>query len=241
MRKFFVLLFLATSCSPLYVPTTRNVPLFREQGEFQGSVYLTTGVEAQLAYALTDHVAAMGNVNFFKYHVDNQNYDRKNSFAEGGLGYYYVTREYRTELFVGYGRGQGTSFSQYYFFSPSFAQKDLVATGKMNRIFLQPSISTNNHKFNLIFTARFSFVDYTEFSSNDNDPNNAVVTIKPDEKVQLFLEPSLTGKVPIVGNLLGVFQLGLTAPIPTDTYFDYVPVQFSIGIQLNTGTLRHGY
>ncbi|MBK8289943.1 MAG: hypothetical protein IPK96_02305 [Flammeovirgaceae bacterium] len=238
MRKFFVLLLLATSCSPIYVPTTRNVPLFREQGEFQGSVYITTGFEAQLAYALTDHVAAIGNANFFKYHVDNQNYDRKNSFAEAGLGFYNVTRKYRTELFVGYGQGQGTNFESYYFFTQSFGQKALVATGKMNRIFVQPSIGTNNRKFNLAITARFSFVDYTEFSSSDNDPNYAVVTVRPDEKPHLFLEPSLTGKVPLAGNLQGIFQLGLNTPLPNDAYFDYVPVQFSVGIQLNTGSLR---
>ncbi|MDZ7647728.1 MAG: hypothetical protein U5K54_11410 [Cytophagales bacterium] len=135
MRKFFVLLLLATSCSPIYVPTTRNVPMFREQGEFQGSVYVSTGFEAQLAYAFTDHVAAIGNANFFKYHVDEQNYDRKNSFFEGGLGYYNVTRKYRSELFVGYGAGQGTNYESYYFFTQSFGQKAVVATGKMNRDF----------------------------------------------------------------------------------------------------------
>jgi len=26
--------------------------------------------------------------------------------------------------------------------------------------------------------------------------------------------------------------------LPNDAYFDYVPVQFSVGIQLNTGSLR---
>lgn len=238
MRKFFALLLLATSCTPIYVPTTRNVPLFRERGEFQGSLYVTTGFEAQLAYALTDHVAVMANTNFFKYHVDNQDYDRKNSFAEGGLGYYNVTRKYRTELFLGYGLGQGTSYGSYYFFTQYFGQKALVATGKMNRIFIQPSFGTNNRKFNMAFTTRLSFVDYTEFSSNDNNPNNAVVTVKPDEKAHFFFEPSITGKVPLAGNLQGIFQLGLNAPIPSEVYFDKVPVQFSVGLQLNTGSLR---
>jgi len=238
MRKFIVLLLLATSCSPLYVPTTRNVPLFREQGEFQGSVYITTGVDAQLAYALSDNLAVMANGSYLSDKVtEPEDYTRSNRFVEAALGYYNVTRKFRTELFVGYGIGEGTSFAQYYFFTPYFSQKDLVATGKFNRIFIQPSIGTNNRNFNLAFTPRFSIVNFTEFSSNDNDPINAVVTIQPDEKPQLFIEPALTGKFPIVGNLQGVFQLGLGIPT-SDVYFDYVPLQLSVGIQLNTGSLR---
>jgi hypothetical protein len=134
--------------------------------------------------------------------------------------------------------GSGTSFSQYSFFTPSFGQKDLVATGKYNRIFIQPSIGTNSRNFNLAFTPRISIVDYTEFSSNDNDPMNAVVTIKPDEKARLFIEPALTGKFPLAGNLQGVFQLGLAVPLSSDVYFDYIRLQVSVGIQLNTGSLR---
>jgi hypothetical protein len=240
MWKFIVVVaLLATSCSPLYVPATRNVPLFREQGEFQGSVYLTTGIDAQLAYAVSDNIAVMGNGSFlFNKVTEPEEYTRSNTFFEGGLGYYSVSKKSRIELFAGYGFGSGTSFSQYYFFTPYFGQKDLVATGKFNRIFIQPSIGTNGRDFNMAFTPRISIVDFTEFSSNDNDPVNSVITIKPDEKPRVFIEPALTGKVPIAGNLQGVFQLGLAVPLSSDVFFDYVPLQFSLGIQLNTGSLR---
>jgi hypothetical protein len=240
MWKFIVVVaILATSCSPLYVPATRNVPLFREQGEFQGSIYVTTGIDAQLAYAVSDNIAVMANGSFLSNKISEpDDYTRSNKFVEGGLGFYNVARNFRTELFAGFGVGKGTSFSQYYFFTPSFSQKDLVATGKYNRIFIQPSIGTNNRNFNLAFTPRISVVDFTEFSSNDNKPANATVTIKPDEKPRLFIEPALTGKFPLVGNLQGVFQLGLAVPLSGDVYFDYIPLQFSMGIQLNTGSLR---
>lgn len=238
MWKFIVLAVLATSCSPLYVPNTRNVPLFREQGEFQGSVYITTGIDAQLAYAVSDHVAVMTNGSFFKENRTEQDYKRSHQFAEVGLGYYQVARNFRTELFVGYGAGKETSFSQYYFFTPYFSQKDLVATGTFNRIFIQPSIGTNGRNFNLSFTPRFSFVDFTKFTSTDNNPANKEITVKPNEKYHLFLEPALTGKFHIAGNLQGVFQLGLNVGLPNDSYFDYIPAQFAIGIQLNTGSLR---
>ncbi len=239
MRKFSVLLLIATSCSPLYVPSTRNVPLFREQGEFQGSVYVTNGIDAQLAYAVSDNIAVMANGNYLSSKIEQpENYTRSNTFVEGGLGFYSSTRKFRTELFVGYGMGKGTSFAQYYFFTQDFGQKDLVATGKYNRIFIQPSIGTNNRTFNLAFTPRISLVDFREFSSNDNNPAIPILVIKPDETPRLFIEPALTGKFPLVGNLQGVFQLGLAVPLSGDVYFDYVPLQLSVGIQLNTGSLR---
>lgn len=240
MCKFFVVLLLATSCSPLYVPNTRNTPLFREQGEFQGTINVTTGLEGQLAYALSDNLAVMTNGSFFNQKITDQQeeYTRAHKYFEGGLGYYNVTRKYRSEIYVGYGAGEDTSFSQYYFFTPYFGQKDLVATGKYNRIFIQPTIGSNKRGFNMAFTLRMSMVDYTEFSSNDNNPALSVVTVKPDEKAHFFLEPALTGKFPLAGNLQGIVQLGVNAPLPNDAYFDYVPLQLSVGIQLNTGSLR---
>lgn len=238
MRKLSLFLLLtATACAPLYVPNTRNVPLFREQGEFQGTIYASTGTELQLAYAVSDHVALMGNGSYLSQKQSEQNYTRSQTFAEAGLGFYNVKRNMRTELFVGYGLGKGTSFAQYGFFTQHFGQKDLVATGKYNRIFIQPSIGTNHRRFNLAFTPRISLVDFTEFTSSDSG-TQPEVTVKPDENFHLFIEPALTGKFHLVGNLQGVFQLGLTLPTPNDVYFDYVPLQFSVGIQLNTGSLR---
>ena len=238
MWKYLVLAALISSCSPLYVPNTRNVPLFRAKGEFQGTVYISTGLETQLAYAVSKNIAVMANGSLISQKIAEQDYTRSHKFAEAAIGYYKVDQRYRAELFLGYGAGKETSFAQYFFFAPYFSQKDLVATGTFNRIFIQPTIGTNGRGFNLAFTPRLSFVDFTKFTSTDNNPANKEVTVKPNEKYHLFLEPALTGKFPIVGNLQGVFQLGLNVAMPGDVYFDYVPLQFSIGIQLNTGSLR---
>lgn len=239
MRFLFLLGLLAAGCSPLYVPTTRNVPLFREQGEFQASVIASTGAEVQTALAVTDNLAIMVNGSFIRQKISElDSYTRSHTFVEGGIGYYKANRRSRIEIFAGYGAGKGTSFAQYYFFTPAFGQKDLVATGTYSRFFIQPSFGQNNRRFNLAFTPRISVVDFSEFSSNDNNHANTVVTIKPDEKPQLFIEPALTGKFPLTGNLQGMFQLGLTIPSNADPFFDYVPLQFAVGIQLNTGSLR---
>lgn len=141
MRFFIILLVLvAAGCSPLYIPTTRNVPLFREQGEFQASVIASTGAEVQTALAVTDNIAIMANGSFLRQKISEPDpYTRSHTFVEGGIGYYKANRRSRIEIFAGYGLGKGTSYAQYYFFSQRFGAKDLVATGSYSRIFIQPS------------------------------------------------------------------------------------------------------
>ncbi|HCZ35819.1 MAG TPA: hypothetical protein DHV26_07815 [Cytophagales bacterium] len=242
MRFFIILLVLvAAGCSPLYIPTTRNVPLFREQGEFQASVIASTGAEVQTALAVTDNIAIMANGSFLRQKISEPDpYTRSHTFVEGGIGYYKANRRSRIEIFAGYGLGKGTSYAQYYFFSQRFGAKDLVATGSYSRIFIQPSFGQNNRRFNLAFTPRISLVGFSEFSSSDNGrfPTQTVNVGELNEKPRLFIEPALTGKFPLVGNLQGMFQLGLNVKASPDLYFDYVPLQFALGIQLNTGSLR---
>jgi hypothetical protein len=226
--RYILILVVFASCSPLYVPNTRNVPLFREQGEAQISTYLTSaGLDFQGAYALTDHVAAIGSYSWGSVKRTNPDYTRKNSYGEIGLGYYDRSRSARYEVFAGYGIGQGTSYDQYYFFGPA----TVVATGKMQRIFLQPSIGTNNRDFNMAFTPRFAWVNYSEFT-------DAVKTVKPNEKAQFFIEPAITAKFRLAGNIFGFCQLGMTVPIPSEVFFDYMPMQVAAGFQIDTGGLR---
>ncbi len=230
---FVIILVVATSCAPMYVPSVRNTPLFRGAGEFQGSAYLTTGVAVQGAYALTDNLGIIGSYSFLSENAKDpqntsENYTRKNKHFEGGLGYFNATRSRRIELYVGYGSGESTTNGQYSFFFPTFGQQELIVTGKFRRYFIQPSIGTNNRGFNLAFTPRFSMVDFYEFTSG-------VVTEKPGEKLQLYIEPAATAKFRLGENLDGIFQLGLNVPIPNDSFFDYVPVQAAIGIQLHLG------
>ena len=192
----------------------------------------------QAAYSFTDNVAIMGGYSMLNQKESAQNFTRKNKYGELGLGYFKSDRSYRFELFVGYGLGEGTSLANYYFYASNFGVTDIVATGKYSRIFFQPTIASNNRKFNLAFTPRISVVDFKEFTSTGPPlpaPQSAPVTKKPDEKPYLFLEPALTGKFPLVGNLVGVFQLGLAVPASSDAYFDVVPLQTSIGIQLHVG------
>src|SRR5262245_49433266 len=138
MHRLFLLILLSLcSCAPAYISNSRNTPLFGEAGEFAGSVVLASGVEAQLAVSLTDHVAVMagGSAVFKKY--TEPAYSKDYFFYEGGLGYFGRSRAARYEVFAGYGMGQGNSYDSYYFFQT--ATEPVVALGKFQRFFLQPS------------------------------------------------------------------------------------------------------
>src|SRR6185436_12458511 len=104
--RYVIILLLATSCSTVYMPNTRNAPLFREQGEAQVSGYLCSGgLEGQLAYALTDNFALIGSYaygtqkNTYTSSGTTTEYDWKNSNGQIGLGYFDRGRNVRYEVF----------------------------------------------------------------------------------------------------------------------------------------------
>lgn len=222
-----------SSCAPIYIPNTRNTPLFRGQGEFQGTALITTGVELQGAYAVSDNIGVIGSYSTLSENRnDPQNtsatFKRKNSYFEGGIGYFKADRSRRIEVYVGYGQGKSTTTGQYSFFFPTFGQQEIILTGNYNRYFIQPTIGTNKKGFNISFTPRISAVDFSEFTAG-------VVTETPDEKMVIFIEPALTTKFRLNQHLDGMFQLGLNFSGSGDVYFDFVPVQAAIGVQLHLG------
>lgn len=231
----FILIFsvfaLLTSCAPMYVPNTRNVLMFNGKGELKGGAMLGTGVDMQGGVSLSDHFAFMGNYSFISETRNdpldpNQTFKRKGNYIDGGLGYFKANRNSRFELFIGYGLGEGTTTGQYGFLG--LGQQEVIVTGKYNKVFLQPSFGTNNSNFNIFFTPRISYVTYTEFQSG-------VIIERPNEKGHLFFEPAATARFRLAGNLFGNFQIGLNAAMPNDAFFDHVPLQAGIGMQLHLG------
>jgi hypothetical protein len=238
MYRLLLLVLLAlSSCAPAYLSNSRNTPLFGEAGEFAGAVVLASGLEAQLAGSVTDHVALMANAQFaIKEVTEPEAYSKDYSFFEGGLGYFGRTKTMRWEVFAGYGLGQGNSYESYYFFQTG--SQAVVANGKFHRAFLQPSFGTNNKKFNIIFAPRFSFVNFTEFSTEDPAVATALRTVQPTEGFHFVFEPSLITRFHLAGNLYGFFQLNLNTAVPNDPIFTYQSLAAAIGVQLHTGQLR---
>ena len=235
-RLLLLLGFAVSSCAPAYIANTRNVPLFGEANEFAGSVALSSGIDAQLAYSFSDHIAVMVNANTVIKKItpkDDASFNRNHFFGEAGIGYFTRTKAARFELFGGLGMGQGNSYESFFF----FGTKELVAKGTYNRIFFQPSIGTNKKKFNIMFTARVSMVGFQKFTTDTPSPGSPG-EYKPTDGYHTFFEPSITLRSHLAGNLRGFFQLGINKPFNDDVYFSSVPVQAAIGIQIHTGQLR---
>lgn len=233
MRRLYALIFLALcSCAPAYIPNIRNTPMFGEGKEFAANIAVGSGAEVQMAASLSDNIAVMANgaAIFKKY--SEQNFSRDHFFGEAGIGLFGRTKGSRYEIFAGYGMGRGNSYESFFFYGPT----EVVATATYSRIFLQPSIGTNAKKFNIIFTPRFSMVKFSEFSTTA--AGIAQPVYKPNDPFHLFIEPAVTTRFHLVGNVHGFFQLSLNAPVPNDVYFDYVTLQSAIGIQIHTGGLR---
>lgn len=236
IRLLLLALLALSSCAPAYLSNSHNTPLFGEAGEFAGAVVLGAGVEAQLAASITDHVALMaGGAMAFKQYT-NPEWSKDYLFYEGGLGYYGRTKGLRYEFFAGYGMGSGNSYESYFFFQSG--TQAVVTNGKFQRAFFQPSFGTNNKKFNLIFTPRFSFVNFTEFSTTDPIVATTAQTYKPTTGYHFFFEPSVITRFHLVGNLHGFFQINLTAPVPNDADYTHLPLGAAVGIQVHTGQLR---
>ncbi len=228
------------SCAPVYVPNTRNSPLFTKAGEFQGAMqYGTAGFDAQGAVSITNNFAVMGNYSYGNRNTDtistgNKNNYHKHNFYEGAIGYYKNDKSFCFEIFLGYGRGEATSYGSYYIFSSS---QDNLATGKYTRIFLQPSFGFNKKVVNVAFTPRFSLVDFTEFKGY-NSSTQTVQTIDPVPR--LFFEPAVTARFNFIDNrLFGTVQIGISTSFSSNSaVFDHEPFNVSTGLGFRLGGLH---
>ncbi len=236
MKRWSVLsvqfVLLLVGCAPVYVPNVRNAPLFTKAGEFQGSMMYGTGdLDVQAAVAVTDNFALMGNYSYGNRNTDSmkQTDYHKHQFYEGAIGYYKNDKSFCFEVFLGYGKGEASSYGYYSIFSTT---NDQLAKGKYTRIFLQPSFGFNKKVVNVAFTPRVSWVDFTEFSSSLN-------TNKIDPSPRVFFEPAVTAKFNFLDNrFFGTVQVGVSTPINGDVIFDYERINISTGLGIRLGGLH---
>src|SRR5882762_8976665 len=160
-----LIVILLAGCAPVYIPNVRNAPLFTKAGEFQGSMmYGTSDLDLQAAVAVTNNFAQMGNYSYGNRNTDsvNQRHYHKHQFYEGAIGFYKNDKAFCFEVFLGYGRGEASSYGNYYVFSTMTSE---LARGKYNRFFFQPSFGLNKKIVNVAFSPRVSWVDFTEFTN----------------------------------------------------------------------------
>lgn len=229
MNRIYFLVFLAIpACAPVYVPNVRNSPMFTKSGEFQASFQLGNGIEAQTAFAVTDHFGLMANYAFIdreSFDPDNPDNYLRHKFFEGGAGYFLNNEDSFFEVFAGYGRGEGSSFEEYQF----FGSQSLLATGKYERYFLQPAFGLNKKVMNVSFAPRFSLVDFYKFS-------NETVSYPINEQPKFLFEPAFIGRINFAhDHVFFVFQTGASLGMSSDIYFDHRAFYVSLGLGLRLG------
>jgi hypothetical protein len=222
MKKFLMILFLATSCAPTYIPNIRNSPMFTEKGEVQLNFQIGNGLNGQGAWAISENFGVIGSYSYLeRSSVDQTSSDyRKHSFGEAGLGYFKNSETMFFELFGGYGEGTG--------YSDDFILSGTFASGNYKRYFLQPAFGLNKKTMFVSFVPRFSLVDFTEYAAG-----GARYMVKEDPT--LFFEPAVIGRVNFAEHFYFTFQGGLSVPVSNDPFFEYRLMQFSSGIGLRFG------
>lgn len=224
MKKFFLIVIVASSCTPVYVPNIRNSPLFKQAGEFQGSIQFGNGLDLQGAVSVSNHIGLMANYSFAERnksdYVDpdnNQGY-HYHQFFEGGIGYFENQDNWCYEIFAGYGKGEGASYDEYAWWTGQSEK----ATGEFQRFFIQPAFGLNKKVMHVSFIPRISLVDFTAFT-------NDVVTYKVNDNPVVFIEPAVVGKVNLMqDHFFLTFQAGFSMPV-SSVYYEYRPFQFGTG------------
>src|SRR5262245_46610440 len=109
LYRFLPIFLFLFQCSPIYVPNTRQAPLFDRGGQFQvNGKYGVSGTDLQIAASVTNHIALIGNYSVSK-ETENPIYrdTPESRIIEAGLGYFWRQNNITYEFFGGYGKGFG--------------------------------------------------------------------------------------------------------------------------------------
>lgn len=205
---FFLILF-TLSCSPIYVPTSINTPLFEEAGEIQFSGYTGTHqLQARVAYSPVNHIGLMFNTAFNNQRNLDWFYNDKSSFYELGLGYYKkIDNNFVFETYAGLGRGK----MQYSDFNNKIEKYEI------QKFFLIPTFGFVSEYLDIGFSLRY--LNYSSFNVSEN--------LNSD-----FIEPCITLKAG-VDNLKIISDFGISMYLGDNVEVLHWPFFFNFGGQLS--------
>lgn len=198
LLALFIIVLFPGCISVFYTPNAQNAPLFTEKGEvnvsggFQISSY-STGVDIQLAGAVTDYLGIIANYNHWGGSWETSDpfggetiYGKhKSNFGEIGLGYYLpFNKKFVFETYGGFGLGK--VMNEY--------QKDAKSTVNYNRFFIQPAIGWHEKNIQLILSTRFCGLDYRQIniSVNLNNYNLNEIFYLENHPFSFLIEPAFT-------------------------------------------------
>lgn len=102
-----LLLFVITGCRSIYTPTTPNIPLFKDENEFQTEATIFfNGLNLKMAYTPVKHIAIQVNGQYSQ-EFNQQNPDGQyHKYLEGAVGAYYCFNDDLVfEVYGGFGQG----------------------------------------------------------------------------------------------------------------------------------------
>lgn len=205
----FALIFIVSSCSSIYVPTSINTPLFKKAGEAQLSGYIGTHqLQARIAYTPAYHFGIMFNTAFNNHSYLGWVYNNKSSFYEFGIGYYtMLNRNFVFETYGGFSKGK-MQYEDYY---------QEIVKNDIQKIFVTPSIGFVSDNLDFGFSLRY--LNYTCFKMKG--------TLYSD-----FIEPCVTMKIGL-DNIKLISEFGASMPIGNNKEIANLPVFINFGAQLS--------
>lgn len=214
------------ACAPLYQPNVINTPLLKKRHDTRIAAYasLANDYEAQVAYAVSDHIGVMFNGSYKHLRAKTtRDHNIKNYLLEGGLGYFGAMDELKLEAYAGYGIGQTDSRfaatnNGIYFNNTGKS----AITANIQRFFVQGSFGYASELIEFAATLRYCAVNVDDFYTDENVRGH-------------FLEPLLTLKYGIK-NLKLVTKTGISVGgFPEGTQYAYRPIIFSVGLEGSIG------
>lgn len=134
------------SCSPNYIPNKVNSPLLEGKGDLRAIASVgTTGVDPQVAYAITNHIGIVANGSFLDWKEGDNTHFSSNRFGEAGAGYY--TRLANILILEAYG---GAGYGKLTLKSESYTEYN-----NFTRYFIQPAIGISTRFFSTSVAGRF--------------------------------------------------------------------------------------
>ncbi|MBD3411263.1 MAG: hypothetical protein GF419_13795 [Ignavibacteriales bacterium] len=202
------------SCSPQYAPNSVNTPMLSERGEVHASLELgSSGFQLQSAYALGDRTALMLNAQTAP--GDNP----RQSFVEGGVGYFSPSGDGRFETFGGFGVGRAGTASE---------QKDIW------RAFGQIGYGFPGDNLEVAFALRLLALNFNEPAAEYESPYG--IEYEPaTDYLNVYLDPVVTARA---GWRNVKFHAQIGASIRAgDGGYTYIPVILNLGMTLRFNAL----
>jgi len=265
MKHFFIFLaipIVLQSCSSLYIPATRSIPLLEKKGEFQAEAGVSTNsIYANGSYAFTDKVAASINgslsygnfsdrYDLFTYKSDEPTSDLLWTNVSGEFSHRYgevsvgrinmaPTFPMKLEIFGGMGMGRATDTD--YFFDEDQYKTDYYS------FFGQGNVGFKKQFFEAGGSIRLGY-SYFNYTANRYDYKSEGHVLYQKKFGVIHAEPMLFARVG-ADKLKAVFRAGINFALkfnPTEELagfrgfndsgkLDYTMFHLSVGLSYRIG------